>query len=109
MKYNLNSYIMNSRPYLNYIFEKYGGSDEEYIKFYEKHNSPEYIYLIPYMYTFSKVKIQAIVCFKIFFFNYLEKSGIGDYSKSELEFFELVSKDIVLVITLIIAAQYYFL
>jgi hypothetical protein len=50
----------------------------------------------------------------MFYFNYIEKSGICEdfpynINDEKAEFIKYISQDIVLTITLIIAAQYYFL
>jgi hypothetical protein len=109
MKYNnLNNYIIGNKQYLTYLFQKYG-SKEDYNQFIldKKYNE----HLLPYVYTYTLLSKKEKSCFDIFYMNYIEKSGIietpidGDI----VDIFEFASTDIVYTVTLIIAAQYYFL
>jgi hypothetical protein len=115
MKINLNNYLISNKQYVEYLLKKNGLSNEDYKSFiFINSNENTNTTLLPYLYTLSKISEIDYYYFKMFYFNYIEKSGIGedyaynlDYDKSG--FIKYISQDIVLTITLIIAAQYYFL
>ncbi len=101
MRFNLNNYILNSKTYLDYFHLK---NFDEYSDFISEYDDK----LHPYVYTFSKSKLKDKLNFLIFYKNYLDKSDI-QYDFDLDNIFDVISNDNVLLITFIIAAQYYFL
>lgn len=108
MKLNLNTYIMSSPQYLSHVFDMYNGCADEY-NYFIKNYHIKYKYLLPYIYTFSKLTNIEIDRFKNFYVNYLEKSNIEIDISNKTDIFETISQDYVLIVTFIIAMQYYFL
>lgn len=101
MKLNLSSHIIGSQQYLEYLALKLRRNDwSEYLK----QNDPSDI-LLPYKYTFDQVTPREISSFMIFYKIYLDKSEI-EYGNLD---FDSIEKDPVLLVTFIMAAQYYFL
>jgi hypothetical protein len=112
MKINLNNYLICNHDYLNYFIKKHKFTEEEYTHFVSNHNLDHDHILLPYLFTLSKLTPQECEYFKMFYFNYLEKSNLHidlPYANFETSLIEYSQKDIVLTITFIIAAQYYFL
>jgi hypothetical protein len=101
MRLNLNNYILNSKTYLDYFHLKHDDSYNTFISDYD-------VKLHPYIYTFNKSKLEDKMHFMIFYKNYLDRSNI-EYNFELDNIFDVISKDIVLTITFIIAIQYYFL
>lgn len=101
MRLNLNNYILSSKTYLDYFHLK---NPNEYNSFTSEYD----IKMLPYVYTFNKSKLEDKMHFMIFYKNYLDKSDI-EYDFNLENIFDVISKDNVLLITFIIAAQYYFL
>ena len=104
MKPNLNSIILGSNQYLSYIIDKYNTSKEDYEIFKQNNESINH-HVLPYLYTFSLVNEKEVSNFWIFYQNYLDKSEITEEAKD----IEVISNDTTLLVTYIIAAQYYFL
>ena len=101
MRLNLNNYILNSKTYLDYFHLKNTNEYNDFVSDYDDK-------IVPYVYTFSKSKLRDKSHFLIFYKNYLDKSDIQcDFDLDNI--FDVISKDNVLLITFIIAAQYYFL
>lgn len=98
MKINLNSYILQSSEYLEFLRYRF----EDFNKSF-----PEENIIAPYFYTLSLVSEKECKYFKIFYMNYLTKADI-DFSWND-DYEDQISKDPVLWITFIIAVQYYFL
>jgi len=115
MKINLNSYLISNKQYMEYILKKNSLSNDDYKSFIFINSSDDMnVILMPYLYTLSKISESDYYYFKMFYFNYIEKSGICEdfpynINDEKAEFIKYISQDIVLTITLIIAAQYYFL
>lgn len=114
MKCNLNNYLICNHDYLNYFIKKHNFTETEYTKFVTNQNHDHNLdhILLPYLFTLSKLTTQECEYFKMFYFNYLEKSNLHidfPYDNLETSLIEYIQKDIVLTITFIIAAQYYFL
>ena len=119
MKLNLNTYLISNKQYVEYILKKNNLNNDDYKSyiFINSNNSDsnkDKDILLPYLYTISKLNESDFYYFKMFYCNYLDKSGIGDdfpynLNDTKSEFIKYISQDIVLTITLIIAAQYYFL
>ena len=113
MKINLNNYLICNKEYLTNINIKYNYKDEQYNheqynNYITQHKDVNLI-VLPYLYTLSRLNNCEYDYFKTFYFNYLEKSGINiDYPYDD-NFIDYIQKNIVLTITFIIAAQYYFL
>jgi len=113
MKFNLNNYLICNNDYLNYFIKKYNFKEEEYTYFTSTNLKSTNLnnILLPYLFSLSKITESEYEYFKMFYFNYLEKSDLHidfpyDDSNSLIEY---IQKDIILTITFIIAAQYYFL
>lgn len=101
MKLNVSSHIIGSRQYLEYLALKLKKNTwPEYVK---NHNSNDI--LLPYKYTFEQLSHTEIAAFMIFYKVYLDKSEI-EYDKLD---FDSIAKDPILLVTFIMAAQYYFL
>ena len=101
MKLNLSSHIIGSQQYIEYLALKLKRNTWPE---YSKLRDPSDV-LLPYKYTFDQVTPQEISSFMIFYKNYLDKSEI-EYEHLD---FESISKDPILLVTFIMAAQYYFL
>lgn len=101
MKLNLSSHIIGSQQYIEYLALKLKKNTwPDYVK---EHDSNDI--LLPYKYTFEQLSQSEISAFMIFYRVYLDKSEI-DYDQLD---FDSISKDPVLLITFIMAVQYYFL
>lgn len=112
MKCNLNNYLICNNDYLNYFIKKHNFTEVEYTQFVSKQQQHPTNILLPYLFSLSKLTEQECEYFKMFYFNYLEKSNLHidfPYADCETSLIEYIQKDIVLTITFIIAAQYYFL
>lgn len=101
MKVNLSSHIIGSQQYIEYLALKLKkNSWPEYVKHHDINDI-----LLPYKYTFDQLSPTEISAFMIFYKIYLDKSEI-EYEELD---FDTISKDPVLLVTFIMAAQYYFL
>lgn len=101
MKLNLSSHIIGSQQYIEYLTLKLKRNTwPEYSKLRDSSDV-----LLPYKYTFDQVTPQEICSFMIFYKNYLDKSEI-EYDQLD---FDSISRDPILLVTFIMAAQYYFL
>lgn len=101
MKFNLGSHIIGSQQYLEYLSLKLKKNTwPDYIKNHDANDV-----LLPYKYTFENVSPSEISAFMIFYKIYLDKSEI-EYSDLD---FDSISRDPILLVTFIMAAQYYFL
>jgi hypothetical protein len=114
MKYNLNNYLICNHDYLNYFIKKHNFTEAEYTYFVSKNHNQNHnlAILLPYLFSLSKITEQECEYFKMFYFNYLEKSNLHidfPYDSNKQSIIEYIQKDITLTITFIIAAQYYFL
>ena len=100
MKLNLNNILINSSQYVDFLTDKYSISIDHYND-YESSN----MIIKPYLYTLSIASLREQECFWTFYINYLDKSEIliGN------DHIQCILNDNVLMLTFIIAAQYYFL
>lgn len=106
--FNINNHVLTSKSYLYFLSEKIGEPLSMYDKFCMDHDLNHY--LKPYIYTFSLMDPSEIEYFWIFYNNYLIKSGINDLENVSInDYIAKISNDDALLVTFIIAAQYYFL
>lgn len=105
---NLNAHILCNANYIGHMLDRWNITFDTLDKFKETCNSP---YLYPYIFTIMKSSEKERQGFKIFYNNYLQKSGIDPLPPcaNEHDLYVTIANDPVLLVTFVIAAQYYFL